>query len=130
MQGSRSRCRNCILTVWVQLPGTADKACAMPAVSLPLSPTLFIIPTLPWVQAWSLACILPRIPASSCLQLIRDSGASLGSHADQGFDPFPVALGWEVRMWLTGIEFYSCEGSLPPVLGVLGDLSIPQDAPG
>lgn len=66
------------------------------------------------------------IPASSCLQLIRDSGASLGSHPDQGFDPVPVALGWEVRMWLTGIEFCGREGSLPPVLGVLGDLSVPQ----
>lgn len=95
-------------------PGTADKGWAMPAVSLPLSLAAFIIPALSRVQMWSLACIPPLIPASSCLQLIRDSRASLGWHPDQGFDPFPAALGWEVRMWLTGIEFCSPEDSLPP----------------
>lgn len=114
MQGSRSQCRNCIFTLWMQLLGTADKAWAVPAVSLPLSLAVFIIPTLSWVQMWSLACIPPLIPASSCLQLIRDSRASLGWHPDQGFDPFPAALGWEVRMWLTWREFCSPEDSLPP----------------
>lgn len=114
MQGGRSWCRNCILSVWMQLLGTADKAWAVPAVSLSLSLAVFIIPTLSWVQMWSLACIPPLIPTSSCLQLIRDSRASLGWHPDQGFDPFPAALGWQVRMWLTWMEFCSPEDSLPP----------------
>lgn len=110
MQGSRSRCRNCIFTVWMQLLGIADKPgpcqqcpCPCPRLYLSFQPC-----------PGSLACIPPLIPASSCLWLIRDSRASLGWHPDKGFDTFPAALGWKVRMWLMGTEFCSPEDSLPP----------------
>lgn len=102
-----------------RLAGTADKACAMPAVSLSLSPAVFIIQTLflgsylvPGLQLTQ--SIEACITASSCLQLIRFSRASLGSAPDQGFKPFPGGLSWEVRMWPMGMEFWSREVPLPP----------------
>lgn len=127
MQGSRSQCRNCIFTLWMQLLGTADKAWAVPAVSLPLSLAVFIIPTLSWVQMWSLACIPPLIPASSCLQLIRDSRASLGWHPDQGFDPFPAALDGKSGCGSHGENFVVLRTLclLPPCFGGAGGSQYP-----